>query len=383
MKEKNKRSFKDFLPLLVLILISVVLGGTFGMWLSSHDEIGPIQLIFVFAALYVSFILHTIIHEAGHLIFGIASGYGFCSFRIFSFTLIKQNGKLCIKRMSIAGTAGQCLMVPPEPKDGKIPVLMYNLGGVIINLIASVIAIILYFPLAFISLLSTFLLIFAVIGIVSALSNGIPIHTSTVDNDGYNAIALSKDPEASRAFYLQLKVNEQETNGIRTKDMPKEWFEVPEEEKMKNSMIAALAVFACGRLMDEHKFKEADELMEHIMSVDSGIVGIHRSLMTCDRIYIELITKNRPDVLNGMLTKDQKAFMKAMRKFPSVIRTEYAYAILSDRDRTKADALRDTFEKQAKSYLFTGEIAYERELMLLAEEANCRRGSETENAQRV
>ena len=59
------------------------------------------------------------------------TGYKFNSFRIFSVILIKQNEKLKIKNISLAGTGGQCLMSPPELIDGKMPYVLYNLGGVI------------------------------------------------------------------------------------------------------------------------------------------------------------------------------------------------------------------------------------------------------------
>ena len=75
-----------------------------------------------------------------------------------------------------------------------------------------------------------------------------------IDNDGYNAFSLRKNNEARRAFWVQLKVNEQLAKGIRLREMPKEWFVIPSYEAMGNNMIAATSVFACNRLMDEHKF---------------------------------------------------------------------------------------------------------------------------------
>lgn len=56
--------------------------------------------------------IQIIIHEAGHLVFGLLSGYEFVSFRIGSITLAKYDNKYCFKRFHIAGTGGQCLMMP-------------------------------------------------------------------------------------------------------------------------------------------------------------------------------------------------------------------------------------------------------------------------------
>ena len=107
--------------------------------------------------------------------------------------------------------------------------------------------------------------------------------------------------------------------------------------------------------------------MAHLLEIDSGMVGLHRNLMICDRIYCELIGENRKELLDGLLTKEQKKFMKAMKSFPSVIRTEYAYARLFEKDTAKADAMKLKFEKCAKTYPYPNDIQSERELMEIAD----------------
>ena len=48
-----------------------------------------------------------IIHEGGHLVCGLASGYRFVSFRVASLILYRDGSRLRFGRFSIAGTAGQ------------------------------------------------------------------------------------------------------------------------------------------------------------------------------------------------------------------------------------------------------------------------------------
>ena len=95
-------------------------------------------------------------------------------------------------------------------------------------------------------------------------------------------------------------------------------------------------------------------------------MGIYQNLLTCDLMYCELLFENRPDRLERMYTKGQKKFMKNMKKFPSVLRTQYAYALLAEKDRSKAEKLRQQFEKVGKSYPYPVEWAGEQELMDLA-----------------
>lgn len=309
------------------------------------------------------------IHEAGHLVFGMISGYQFSSFRIGSIIWLKENGRIAVKRLSLAGTGGQCLMLPPQMQDGKIPVVLYNLGGCMMNLIASAVFFVAYLLIPTGTVIPLFCLMMALIGVALALMNGIPLRLGMVDNDGYNALSLGKNPDAMYAFWLQLKVNEQIAKGMRLKQMPDAWFTVPDDEAMQNSMVATQGVFVANRLMDQHRFAEADRLMVHLLKINSGIVGLHRNLMICDRIYCELIRDNRKDILEGMLTKEQRKFMKAMKNFPSVVRTEYAYALLALKDPEKANTAHALFEKTAKAYPYPGDIQSERELMQIADDA--------------
>jgi len=317
-------------------------------------------------AVAAAFFLQLIIHEAGHLVFGLLSGYRFSSFRIGSLMWLQEDGKLCCKRLKISGTGGQCLMAPPDMVDGKLPVILYNLGGAIINTITAVLFLALWYVLKAFPLLSMFCMSMATMGFATALINGIPLHTPTVDNDGYNALSLSKDSDAASAFWMQMKVNEMISRGQRLKDMPDEWFVLPDDKKMKNSMIAATAVFACNRLMDQHRFAEAEELMQAYSGMDTAIAGIHFRLMLCDRIYLSLIGAADPKQASSLLDKAQRKFMDSMKAFPSVIRTEYAYALLEKNDMKLADKHAKAFARCAKTYPYPSDIESEQELMDIA-----------------
>ncbi len=334
------------------------------------DGLGAGAMCLLFGALllgiYAAVFVQLILHEAGHLVFGLLSGYRFSSFRIGSWMWVRQDGALRFRRLSIAGTGGQCLMTPPDPVEGRIPVMLYNLGGAMMNLIASGVFLILYWAVTPGSLAALAFAVLAIVGVMIALMNGVPLRSGTVDNDGYNALSLRRDPEAQRAFWVQLKVNAQTAAGLRLKDMEDSWFRVPSDAAMKNSMVAVVGVLACSRLMDEHRFEETEGQMARLLEKDTGIVGLHRGLMICDRIYIELTNQNRPEVLQKLRTKAQDKYMKSMKGYPSVIRTEYAWALLGEKNKEQAEEYRNLFEKRAKSYPYPSEIQTERELMEIA-----------------
>ena len=376
-KEKKKQSVKGHLiSICFFTFLGVILGlamVNYVEWqlpegISSGEKIFRLCTTLVF--LYLAVMIHIVLHEAGHLIFGLMSGYQFSSFRIGSHMLMKENGKLVHRKIKIAGTGGQCLMIPPEMVDGKFPVVLYNLGGSIVNLVVAALMIPVFMVIDKSSVFALFFFIFIAMGAITGLSNGIPMRTNTIDNDGYNAVSLGKSKDAMRAFWIQMKANEQLTKGIRTKDMPAEWFEVPSDEAMKNSMVATIGVYAASRLMDQHRFEEAGKLIDHLLEIETGMVALHRNLLICDQIYLELIGQNRSDRVEELYTKELKKFIKAMKTFPSVIRMEYAYNLLAKHDKDAAAKSMAAFERVAATYPYPNDINTERELMEIAEKVS-------------
>lgn len=309
--------------------------------------------------------LQIIIHEAGHLVFGLLSGYRFSSFRAGSLMVVKTEEKLRLKRLSLAGTGGQCLMDPPELVDGRMPFVLYNLGGSLLNLLSALLFLGLYRLTQGLPYLPLFCLMAAIVGLAYALLNGIPLKLGPVNNDGHNALSMGREPAALFSFWVQLKLSARMAQGQRLRDMPEDWFQVPGEAGMKNSMTAVLGVFACNRLMDTHQFQQARALMEKLLTADTAMVGLYENLMICDLIYCELLFENRRDRLARMLSRGQRKFMKTMKTYPAVLRTQYAWALLAERDEEKAAKLLARFEKIGAAYPYPGEWAGERELIQL------------------
>ena len=134
---------------------------------------------------------------------------------------------------------------------------------------------------------------------------------------------------------------------------------------MENPLVATIAVFACNRLMDQCRFSEAQEAMERLLAQKTGILGLYRNLLYCDLLYCRL-QDGQTEAAKQLLTREQLAFMKTMKNFPSVIRTQYALAA-AEGDDAKMQLYRKTFEKIAKTYPYPAEIQSERELLALAD----------------
>lgn len=92
---------------------------------------------------------------------------------------------------------------------------------------------------------------------------------------------------------------------------------------------------------------------------------INKQEMICDLMYCEMICENRTEIIDELYTKEQKKFMKSMKNFPSVIRTEYGYALKVEKDMAKVDKIKNRFEKCVKTHPYACEIEAEREFMYI------------------
>lgn len=366
---EQKKKHKFPWGTVIYLVCCMLIGGVIGVVLGESDvDLDFTMLLGVMVLFIVMMYVHIIVHEAGHALFGMLTGYKFLSYRVGSFMWEKgADGKVRLSRYSLAGTGGQCLMSPPEYNDGNFPYVWYNLGGAMVNIMLGALAgvIVALVPMGKWASVALWMLLLT--GVFLGLMNAIPIPGGKVNNDGGNIVAVSRSPEARRAFWLQMKVNEQIAWGARLRDLPDEYFMPFPEEARVNTMVTTMDVMAASRQMDAMNFDEAERIMRPLMN-DKHVQGIYHQLMTFDLAWIELYKGCPGDMVAKLESKEIKQFAKAMKSFPSVLRTQYAVALLKDKDEKKAAEIRAAFDKMAAQYPHESEIIGERELMALTEQ---------------
>ena len=349
-------------PMLAMGFVCGILVGRYGLYAEESGLPGGVlgAMAVLFAGFVLAMYLQIAVHEAGHLVFGLLTGYQFCSYRLGSLMILREDGRLRLRRFSLAGTGGQCLMAPP-PWSETLPVVLYNLGGCLMNLTASLVCFLLWLPLRS-HWLGALPLVCALVGLVYALLNGIPMKAGGVDNDGRNVRSLTRSPNARRAFWVQMKICEAQAKGLRLCQMPEDWFLWPEED-LDNPLVASIGVFACNRLMDQQRLSEAREAMEGLLARETGMPGLYRSLLTCDLIFCRLTAGDETGA-RGLLTADLQRFLRSMKTYPTVLRTQYALAV-TEGDTAQAQKHLAAFEKMARHYPYPADVESERELMAL------------------
>lgn len=319
----------------------------------------PIYAITTFILICIGFTLSCIVHELGHLIFGLLTGYGFVSYRIGSLILINSNKKLKLLYHRQPGFAGQCLMNPPNGK--KIPYVLYNLGGSLSNLIFG--GVMIYSAIGLENRIVSS--VFGICSIALALSNGIPLHIGNIDNDGMNIVTISKNIECADSFVCQLRVASEQTNGKRLSEMASEWFKMPSNDGIRHStLVAAHAVNIAEYKLDCGDISGAEEYIVEILK-SNALSDIHRIFLKLDLAFCLYISGKTAKACEILSEKSVKQVMSSMKNLPSVIRTRYVASEFSNSG--KSEKIYDEFEKAAQNYPYKGEVTSERELMRMAD----------------
>lgn len=243
-------------------------------------------ILFIFL---IGYIIHVLIHELGHLIFGLISGYKFVSFRVGSFTIVREEGEFKVKRFNIPGTGGQCLMMPPEKENGKFPFVIFNMGGVFLNLIVAFLTLLIAISMEELSWIKVILVLVSAGGIFAAITNGIPLRISGITNDAHNVLTMLKDKDSSDSFYLQLRVNGLLTKGVRLKDMDYDEFILEEDIDYENPLNFARVFINHNYHLDNMDFKKANEALDFASDYLENTIAVYKMEWASEKLFLEII----------------------------------------------------------------------------------------------
>lgn len=370
-----KQIFKLIFALLIGCLIgmgsSIVCIGLFSdmtlteFWEKLKD-IEALELIGVilFSLLSASFgiVLHIILHELGHLVAGLLSGYKFVSFRIFNYTILKTSVGLKIKKFGISGTGGQCLMTPPNCPAEELKFVFYNLGGVLFNLLFSAVAIILWWYVVDNEFVCIFLMLFALMGVLSALMNGVPMKLF-VTNDGMNTKRLLGNVEARHIFANSLKVNALIQDGVRPKDMPEDFFKLDDKIDFKDYFVMQQYHFVVALYLDKQQYDDAYRMYDEIVAHKGEVLELFYIEAVCELIYLSLL-KGEKEKVAELFDKRVEMYISQYGKvMSSKLRVQCAIALLKDENKEKALEIYHKLYDKQNDYVMQGEVLMDLELI--------------------
>ena len=177
-----------------------------------------LSLLVTLVWMSVVFMFSVPLHEAGHLVFGLATGYEFVSFRAERPS--DQTGRQAGAGPLPGGRDRRPVPdVAARPAGRRLSLCAVQLGGALFNLLVGA----LLLGIAFCtSSLAGFLCASAgLTNLFMGLVNLLPL--PDVCNDGVNLLALRKGAEARRAFWITLAANARLAQGARPLDLPADW----------------------------------------------------------------------------------------------------------------------------------------------------------------
>lgn len=314
----------------------------------------------------LAYVIHLILHEAGHLAAGLMTGYKFVSFRIGSIILIKnKEGKYEFKRMTVLGTGGQCLMCPPDVPTEECPYKLYNLMGGLTNLAIGLICLVLSILLPKGMLNFCLFETSAVMGFMLGITNLMPTKVNGTQNDGYNLVDLGRNQFAKKEFNLVLSLNALITVAESYDDLPEELVDELmsidfTREDLSNASIANAFNYQAALLFVKGDYENAYKTQKYI-SENNDMLGIFRNEAKCECLFYEIITGAGAEVIDARYDKALQKYIKATAIYPSRQRLMYAYYTLYKKDEKKAAECMNKLEKMIDTYSVKADAVLELE----------------------
>lgn len=311
-----------------------------------------------FAALAIAFVLQIIVHEGGHLVGGLLTGYRFVSFRIFTLTLLRRDGRFIVRRFNIPGTGGQCIMLPPDGDAADVPFIIYNAAGVAANILLTAVAAALFFIYIDDSGIFFFLLTLftAIAGLWTALLNGIPLKINGMCNDAGNIRLMYREPEARRHFIPQLRLHALCQNGMRPKDFPQSWFEGLSHDSGYGLTNAVTDMLAIAREIDKGDYSRARDMLMAIRDRCPTLPDMYDKEIDCEIAFTSLML-GRNDEADRLLTDSLRTYIRHTSSYSSSKpRLLCAVALCLEHDRQKAETILQNLENNRDRYIMLGEV---------------------------
>ena len=354
--------------LIVVIPIIAIIDGE-SIWTVAKTIFGKfslqdvLEIAWMLVAVLIAFILNVVLHEGGHLVAGLLTGYRFVSFRFLNWTIIRRNGRLQWGNYELAGTGGQCLMAPPDRPVDQIDTRWYNAGGVLANLLIVVISALLLWAFDLPAWLDELLVIMIILGLFIGVGNGIPMKMGGVANDGLNLLQLEKDIPTKQCFCNILEVNARSQEGELYADMPERIFALPQPIDWANSMHVGTVLGAITRMLAVHQWEEAYDKLSEAIDAKDRILKLFYNELAIEMVFICLVT-GRTDEAQKLYTADLRKYVNTFSRTQSgKQRIAFTAKLLLDNNPEEAQKLLCNLKERQNQYLLQGETLMDVEIM--------------------
>ncbi|WP_331836307.1 MULTISPECIES: hypothetical protein [Erysipelothrix] len=320
-------------------------GGHMAQKLSFTYSMGPLNIFLAsMGFIILSFVIHIVMHETGHLIFGRITGYQFILIRFFSITLIKTDQGYQLKSLNIPGTAGQCLMMPPKTMNEPFPTQLYNLGGIITNGVIALVSLGVLLAVPVGPYMQIFLTLLILLGIFAILVNGLIMEDTP--NDGYNASLLRHRPGLRPYFWLQLYVIGMKALGKGYDELDPHLLQSIPLRDCDNPIGLTAQLIYIESLSSNRERIAAYEALQEMNMIPLQKVLVEIDHASCLMLEGEIVEP----------TPMMNTIVKKIKGNPDCLKFEYLKAVVVDKNPERGAHILATFLKDTKHYPYRHDV---------------------------
>lgn len=319
--------------------------------------------VILFLWLILLFILQIIIHEGGHFIFGLLTGYQFISIRIFSFIVTREGKKFRLCRYHVPGSLGQCVMKPPQSSLKKERIVLFFMGGILLEFFSGFIALILClspFPFSFLTRIVLFLFVFYTLG--SALLNTIIDKTASINNDGTSLFYLLQNKKTTISGITQLTITAKIHSGLTYKDMPEDIFLLSEREELTNIFFAWHKILELYYFLDTRQWAMAESCINLLEEVGGKQNHLLKLTILSEKLYLAIKMKRTPSVIEELYKVLEKDLKRGSLDF-HFLRVLMSYELYKDNSEDNKEKISKMLEERLMKYPYQGEAIFCYELI--------------------
>lgn len=335
--KKDSRFIQLILTSLFLLFFGTL--GFFGAYYlaESANNITGVKVLYTIFIIVVSFPLHVILHEIGHLLGGLSSGYQFIMFRLFSTVWIKTKNRLSRRKQYVPGIMGQALMSPPSDNN-RVALLVYNAGGVLMNLMTALIFIV-FSIVNSNETVGYSLITSAVVAFLLIIMSLIPVQGT----DGYNMIQIYKKEETQSELINILSLYRDMVHGATFEELQK-YINLDKISSLQEPTAVNQYDVKASYLLETGDFEGAFDIYQMLYENKDRIFPGHQPDITLNYLFMLLLYKpDHPDVLKIQKNKIYKKYQKI--KQANYFRVYATVSLYLEHDYAKTEKLLQQGEK--------------------------------------
>ena len=353
----DNKSLKKFEIIKYLVNFGYVIGMYFiginialifdnGIGLEGGKNLFFLYLLLIFTLILVYF-FSVLFHEVGHLLFGIRGKMIFESFNVYKITVVSENGKIVFKKgLSVPGVLGYCRMsFCDKVKYKKLDVILYYMGGVIVNFILAIIFVLF---LLFINnpIVKIFSLVFSYFNLFLVVNNMIPsVLKAGSNSDMLSILHYLDDPKYIDCLIKVFKIQKLISDGVELKNVDSKLFYKPESVLKYSDKL--MAMYYVDYMISKDRYNDIIGYVENILKDDRDVlskadINILKSQLILAIFSVDENIENYKEYWN----KDFVKYINLMKNLvPEFLAINYLYLLKVKKSEVEANKLLDEFEQ--------------------------------------